>query len=368
MKENKRYNRIESEFDHYYLNDYGSKGLGEHTIYGFIKCKLVHAENLSVIIPDQVYFNWDGSLRWIQPFMFLPCRLFNFDDDIICDLNFDISFGFTSRARFKSSDFIRSYDDGSQLYRCEFLVPENAGEHVIGSADIDAEYNIRLEIFHHTKPDIKKLILESSKLLGSKWNIQGSQELKKSEHVYFTPLHEIKMDRDLEKIAMSHEEEIKLIRDNFNLPQILLPGWEEKYKNDILFMKVYREDKSNRNATLSYMVPAEYLAPHHVLKHSPAGQPVYYEISTPFIHRVQIEKGACLEFDGNTIKGSTSVIPHKFIIIGDATRLDGLQAPYDEENTKHIFKIEFLGNKSMLNFWFENGNTNLFGERNCPVV
>jgi hypothetical protein len=368
MKENRRYNRMESKTDHFYINDYGTMGLSKNTIYGYIKCKLVHAENFSVIIPDQVYFNWNGSLRWLQPFIFLPCRLANFDDYTLCDILFDISCGYTSRARFKSSDFIRSFDDGSQLFKCELLMPDDAGEYAIGIAEKDANWNFSVELFHHTKPEIIQLITDSEKLLGSKWNIQGSRELKNSEHVYFTPLHEIKVNNDLERIAMSHEEQIKLIRDNFNPPSILLPGWEEKYKNDFLLMKVYREDAENRTATLSYMVPAHYISPHHILKHSPHGEPVYYEISTPFIHRVQIGKGESLAFKGKLILEHEGIINHNFIIIGDATRLDGLQAPYDEENTVHIFKIEFLEGENILDFWFSNANQNIFGGRNCAVV
>ena len=368
MKENKRYNRLESKTDHFYINDYGTNGLAKNTIYGYIKCKLVHAERFSVIIPDQIYFNWNGCLRWLQPFIFLPCRLANFGDDVLCDIHFDISCGYTSRARFKSSDFIRSLDDGSQLFKCELLMPDDAGEHAIGKAGKDADWNISVELFHHTKPEVKQLIIDSGKLLGSKWNIQGSSELKNSEHVYFTPLHEIKVNNDLEKIAMSNEEEIKLIRDNFTPPDILFPGWKEKYKNDFLLMKVYRENTENRTATLSYMVPAHYISPHHILKHSPHGEAVYYEISTPFIHRVQIAKGASLAFRDLSILETKDVINHDFIIIGDATTLDGLQAPYDEENTTHIFKIQYLENETMLDFWFKNSNKTLFGERNCPVV
>lgn len=368
MKENKRYNRIESKTDHLYINNYGSKGLATNTIDGYIKCKLAHAKGLSVIIPDQIYFNWNGNLRWLQPFIFLPCKLAKFDNEVLCDLNFDISCGYTSRARFKSTDFIRDFDDGSQLFKCELLMPDDAGEHAIGKSEIDSDWNIEVELFHHTKPDIKQLIINSGKLLGSKWNIQGSRELEKSEHVYFTPLHEIKVNNDLQRIAMSHEERIELIRDNFTPPTILFPGWKEKYKDDILFMKVYREDTKNRTATLSYMVPVHYISPHHILKHSPNGQPVYYEISSPFIHRVQIRKGASLKFEEKFILESDDIINHEFIIIGDATILDGLQAPYDEENTTHIFKIEFLEKEIMLDFWFKNANQDLFGARNYPTV
>lgn len=365
MKINKRYNRIEFERSHFYLNNYGEKGCGGIIIYGYIKCKLVHAAFSSVILPDQVYFKWDNDYRWIQPYTFLPCLLVRLDDDIYCDIFFDISFGYTVKARFKADDLLRNYSDGSQLYKCELSVPEDVGEHAIGRAEINNKYDVFIELFHHTKSDTKATIIASSKLIGSKKNIQGTKELKNSEHVYLTPLHEIRVGNDLERIAMSSEEEIKLIRDNFNPPDMLFPGWEEKYKDDFLLMKVCRGSIENLTATLNFMVPVEYLSPQHVLKHKPINQAEYYEISAPFIQRIQVAKGGCVIFKDNLIMPVQSIIYHNFIIIGDATRLDGLKAPFDEENTTHTFKIEFLNdNMSMLEFWFLNANKNLFVERN----
>lgn len=369
MKENKRYNRFETDNDHYYQNNYGSNGLGSITIYGYLKCKLVHAKEFSVIIPDQMYFNFDGTMQWIQPYTFLPCHLIKSDEDTFCQIYFDISAGNTVKAKFKSSDLVRGFSDGSQLFKCEFLVNDDIGECALGKADFNSNYDIAIELFHHTTPEIVALILESNYLRGSSWNIQGSTELKNSDHVYFTPLHEIKMERDLERIAMSSNEEIMLIKDDFNLPGVLLPGWRETHKNDILFLKVYRENTANRTASLSFMVPAEYIAPLHVLKHSPADSGVYYEFSAPFIHRVQVPKSEFLRFDNNTIPREQNILIHEKIIIGDATTLNGLKAPFDEENTEHIFKIEFIKDKqSIHDFWFENANENLFGERNCAVT
>jgi len=369
MKENKRYNRFETENDHYYQNNYGSKGLGSINIYGHLKCKLVHAKEFSVIVPDQMYFNWDGGIKWIQPFTFLPCRLAAFDEDILCEVVFDISFGNTVKAKFKSSDFIKNYADGSQLFKCQFLVNEDIGECAIGKAEFNDNHDISLEVFHHTTPEIVELIRESNYLRGSSWNIQGSSELENSDHVYFTPLHEIKMNNDLERVAMSSKEEIMLLKDGFDLPQALFPGWKDKFKDDILFMKVYKDNTENRTAALSYMVPAEYIAPLHILKHSPVGSAVYYEFSTPFIHRVQVAKGCNLQFNENIIPRGQNVLTHERIIIGDATTLSGLKAPFDEENTEHIFKIEFIQEQQSIHeFWFENANENLYGQRNCAVT
>lgn len=368
--ENKRYNRIETTHDHFYLNEYGGKGLGRNEIYGYIKCKLAHTENASLIIPDQVYFNWSGHLRWIQPFNFMPCFICKDDDFIVCDIFFDISCGYAARARFYNNDFIRNFDDGSQLYKCELQVPDDVGSHAIGRADLGENFNISVQLFHHTKPEIIKLINESGALLGSRWNIQGNKEISSSDHVYFTPLHELKVNNDLEKIAMSKEARITLMRDGFNPPAILFPGWEETYKEDFLIMEVYREDVANRSATLEFWVPVEFIAPHHVIKHMPPNDIVYYEVCTPFIHRVQVEKGERLDFSGDRITShKQKVLYHQKVIIGDGRTLDGLLAPFDEEHTTHLFEIQYADpGKTILDFWFDHANEDLYGKRNCYVI
>ncbi len=369
VTENKRYNRIETTHDHFYLNEYGVKGIGSNEIFGYIKCKLAHTENASVIIPDQIFFDWDGQLRWVQPFNFMPCILAKEKGYIVCDVFFDISCGYAARARFFDSDFVRNYDDGSQLYRCKLLVPDDIGAHAIGVAVQREGFEIALQIFHHTKPETAVLIQQSEVLLGSHWNIQGNKELNDSDHVYFTPLHELKVNNDLEKVAMSNEARITLMRDGFNPPGVLFPGWENAYKNDFLIMEVYREQVINRCATLEFWVPVEFIAPHHVIKHTPPNNIVYYEISTPFIHRVQIEKGASLKFSGADITTDQKVVFHEQVVIGDGRTLDGLLAPFDEENTSQRFEIQKPDpGKTILAFWFDHANENLFGKGNCYVT
>ena len=50
-----------------------------------------------------------------------------------------------------------------------------------------------------------------------------------------------------------------------------------------------------------------------------------------------------------------------YIVVGDCSTLDGLAAPYDEENTPHVLKIERVNDgRSFVAFWFSNGNTDLF--------
>lgn len=45
----------------------------------------------------------------------------------------------------------------------------------------------------------------------------------------------------------------------------------------------------------------------------------------------------------------------ELIVVGDATKIDGLRAPFDEENTSYNFKITPLNTDSnILDYWFEN--------------
>ncbi len=369
VTENKRYNRIETASDHFYLNEYGGNGLGRNEISGYIKCKLAHTENASVIIPDQIFFNWDGQLRWIQPFNFLPCVLAKEENYIVCDVYFDISCGYAAMARIFDRDFVRDYDDGSQLFKCKLLVPDDIGAHAIGDAVLRDGFEITLQLFHHTKPEKVELIKRSGVLLGSRWNIQGNKELEDSDHVYFTPLHELKVNNDLEKVAMSSEAKITLMRDGFNPPGVLLPGWEDAYKDDLLIMEVYREQVINRCATLDFWVPAEFVSPHHVIKHTPPNGAVYYEISAPFIHRIQIDKGGQLQFSGSDIAPDQEIRFHEKVVIGDGRTLEGLLAPFDEENTTQRFEIQKPDpGKTILDFWFDHANQDLYGKGNCHVI
>ncbi len=344
VTENKRYNRIETKNDHFYLNDYGGKGIGDYTIYGYIKCKLAHTQNASTIVPDQVYFNWDGTLRWIQPFNFMPSILHKDDNLITCDVFSDISCGYAVRARFNNKGHIRCFKDGSQLFECELQVPSNVGAHAIGEAVLDDNFNIKVRLYHHTRLETTGLIKQSRYLRGSSWNIQGNKEIEHSDHVYFTPLHELKVNNDLEKVAMSKEARITLMRDGFKPPSVLYPGWEEIYKDDFLVMNVYRENVENRNSSLSFWVPVEILAPQHVIKHLSQDNIVYYEITTAFIHRVQLPKGGCLHFSEEEIPAGQNILFHKQMIIGDGNTLEGMLSPFDEENTPQKFNIQFTEN------------------------
>jgi hypothetical protein len=49
--------------------------------------------------------------------------------------------------------------------------------------------------------------------------------------------------------------------------------------------------------------------------------------------------------------------------------VDGVRAPYDEENTLHILKIEFVPEgRNILEVWFTYANKDLFSGRNTEML
>lgn len=54
-----------------------------------------------------------------------------------------------------------------------------------------------------------------------------------------------------------------------------------------------------------------------------------------------------------------------YVIIGDAGTLDGLAAPFDEEETKQITHLEKITLETdLFDFWLANQNTDLVSGRN----
>jgi len=359
---NKRFNRLESLHDHYYTFSFGSKPLQDHVTPGWIKCRLLHGLGYSAIVPDQIFIDHAG-LKWIQPLAFLPNVLGKFsDDDIVCDVPVDISCGNTLRVRFHNYDLVRSFPDGSQLYTCELRGPGDLYEYVTGDAEWNPDGTPYLHLYHHTTKDACPKILGCGHFRTGNDNIQGvAKKLKNVAYAYFTPLDEIQKPNDLKKIAMAEGGEIELRRDGFTPPPTLGPNWRSQYKNDILVLPVYPCSLAKRESQLDVFVDATVLAPQHIYRHDEGG-PVYYEFPHEFIHRIGVEPGNTVAFDANRrLHRQAGLKSFDYIVVGDCRTLNGLTAPYDEEDTTHIMKIERMpAGKSMLNFWFEQGNQDLF--------
>lgn len=371
--ENRKYNRLETDNDHYYVN-FGYDQDYSFNYEGYLKCKLVHTPNLSVIAPDQIYIGSEGN-HWIQPLTFTANILFKTDENIIGRLWVDISMGRTLDITMSDDGFIRNFDDGSCLYKCSIKGPENLDEYATGCSYFKNDLTPILKLYHHTKPETVETILQCRYLNGSQWNMQGTKKLVNVSYAYFTCLDKILKPNDLIQIAMASEGKIHLIVDDFevpttmygnkrfDIPTILPPNWNELYGDKILKLVVYRENTLSRTGTLSFFVDSTKLASQHIWKHIPTDGPVYYQICNPFIYRIGLHPNGHINFEKNKhfVYNSSDMINFNYIVIGTCTTQAGLSAPYDEENTKEIFKIHKMDDdENILDYWFKEPNKDHF--------
>lgn len=357
---NKHFNRIETEYDHYYLNNTGDRSERDTTYTGYIKCKLAHGRGYSLLVPDVLLV--DAALPyWIQPLHFLPCRLERSEKAIAAWIPMDISAGQTVFATFLNKDFVRRFEDGSQLFRCRIQGPERLDEYATGTFVWGDGWRVNLDLFHHTRPEAKELITQSGYFTLSRWNIQGNKHVESVNFVYFTCLPDVKMDDDLREIAMASDGKIQMIMDDHEVPTVIFQS-EKLADLGILEIPVYRESTINRRATLSVQVDAGYLTPQHILRHDQRGMWVYYEISRPFVYRLALPPGATWRYASTDLRRKYADAQQPgYIVVGDATTFSGLAAPFDEENTDEILKIDMPpGDSTLLERWFDVSNKDNF--------
>lgn len=364
MKVNKQFNRIQTRIDNMYFPTYGENSDLSHSYSGKLKCKLLHSTDDSIIFADQIFIDIDGDeFKWIQPLTFLVNLLMEDDDIIHCGFLVDISVGRTLKIEFTNKDWVTNYADNTSLFKCKISGPPNLVKYATGTGKfIDKVPYIRL--FHHTLPRYKGLIQKSEQLKLSEWNIQGTKRLTNIGYFYMTCLDEIKVDNDLLQIAMSSEGIIRLLLDNYEQPRFLDPNKATRIRQGILEIEVYRENTMNRKSTIELLVDSTIIAPKHLWKHFPKNQAVFYEVCMPFIYRIGGKKGEMLTFSNSILSRQEDIKYFDYQVVGLGTTFKGLEAPYDEENTEHIFKIEKLNNNTnILNFWFENTNSDQYSNK-----
>lgn len=349
---NYKYDRVDGSKDNFYNTIRGSEPLGSTNYEGFVKCKLVHGHGWSVVVPDLIYLMTDDkNFTWIQFYSFMPNQFFKFsDDEFIGNFAVDIAFGHTLRLTISNEWHIKNLQDNSNLFKCRITGPENLSDFITGTGQIIDEIP-HIYLYHHTLPETKELILKSGNYRGSLWNYQGTKTLINICYAYFTSLDEITKPNDLKMIAMANNGIMHLQVD---------------VSLEVLPIKVYRDNTTNRSATLRQLIDTTLILNNHIWMHThDTNGTIYYEICNPFIYRVGLEPGTLLPFAGEQIDRVPNTKTTGYIVIGDATTKVGLLAPFDEEHTTHIFKIEPFYNvdSNMLRFWFDNGNDDLYSDK-----
>ena len=367
MRDNLRFNRRETASDHVYYEQFGFNGEGQEEHKGLVKVRLGHGHQFSVVVPEILFVGEDAQ-RWIQPLAFHPNLMHFFPDDSQCRVHVDISCGQTVAVDFAESKLLGHLADGSELYRCNITSVQNLPDYATGVSKRTDDGKLWLQLFHHTKPEFKNAILEGGHFRLSSWNIQGTKRLTNVGYVYFTPLDAIATNSDLRCIAMGADGKITMLVDGVEPPLMRSPGIEKLLKGNLLALDVYRESTTNRTATLPLWVDVAALAPQHVWRHAVPGTPVFYEIASPFIHRVGMPAGQQLHFEGDHIPATELLKRFDYIVIGDARILSGLAAPFDEEDTRHLLKIERQTESSnIFTFWREHANTDLFSSKEIEM-
>ena len=253
----------------------------------------------------------------------------------------------------RSDGLVRRYDDGAQLYRCVVEGSSQLVRYASGRCRPRADDDFDILLFHITNPKAFAAIRSGGELRSSRWNLQGTRELANVAYVYLTSLPSIAAEEDLRRIAMSSDGVIRLQTTS------------NRAHEETLELKVYRESTTGRTARLPVTVASDLLAPPHLLIHRPMGDQAYYEVMGPEIYRVGVQPGIALQYaSGMATIGSGALMSFDYVVVGEASTVEGLASPYDEEETKDVVHVQTLdAGLDLFDFWLANQNSDQVSTR-----
>lgn len=326
---------------------------------GLVKLRLGHAAFGSMLLPELLFAKL-GGWRFYQPSFFGPPILgFNAEPGLHVS-RFNVDVGSPREAdptrlivEIRSDGLIRRYDDGAQLYRCVFEGPPRLLRYSAGRCSPRADDDFDLFLSHITNPAAYAGIRGSGELRSSRWNLQGTRQLANVAYAYLTSLPSIGSEEDLRRIAMSSDGVIRFQTTS------------SRSREATLELTVYRESTTGRTARLPTTIATNLIAPQHLLIHRPLGDQAYYEVVGPEIYRVGVQPGAALTYASATATIDPALLKRfDYVVIGDASTLAGLAAPYDEEETKEVVHIEKLNaGVDIFDFWQANQNSDQVSDR-----
>jgi hypothetical protein len=339
--------------------------IGPTRIYdGYIKVRLGHNRWGSVIVPDQLVIK-NAGWQFFQPSFFGPCVL-GFDlepGDHEARFSMDVGGPRESNPRrifvtIRSNDLVREYADGSQVYACVIEGPEKLSPFASGKCEQLGEGEFALRLYHHTTPTNYPNIVASKELWSSPWNLAGVRKLENVAYAYLTSLPKIASEADLHRVAMASKGELR-----FQTTSI-------RSVEETLSLTVYRDDTNGRTASLEFQVPWALIAPPHLLLHQPATEQAYYEVVGPEIFRIGMPPSCKLTIAGKMlVSEEADRKSFDYVILGEANELDGLTAPYDEENTTMIMHCQrFASGQTLFDFWQTQQNSDQMTGRTFEAI
>lgn len=334
------------------------------TYEGWIKVRLGHGDVGSVLVPDHIVIRHVGW-RFYQPSFFGPNIMgFNLEPDLH-ETRFSVDVGSprgTQHTRllvtFRSDGLVRSYDDGSHVYRCQVEGPQSIQRYASGRCAPSEDGAFDLRLFHHTTPDNYPKIRKSGELWSSPWNLAGVRRLENVSYGYLTSLEKVKNAADLARIAMACEG------------KLYFQTTSARPTEEVVEITVYRDDTTGRTAKLPLDLPWEVISPPHLLLHQPPFEQAYYEVVAPEVIRIGMQPGCSLKIDGRRL----CALPDErkqfeYIVLGNTATAEGLLAPYDEEGTAMVMHLQrFEDGQSLFDFWLANQNSNQVAGREFEAV
>jgi hypothetical protein len=331
---------------------------GRRRFDGVIKFRLAHSEGRSYLTPEVLI--GVGGTRFFFPSMFGPPRFgFNVEEGLHVVI-FDFDTGTPVAAELsrivvqvRSDARLFAYADGAQLYRCTFEGPRHIARVASGLCTQTGAGDYRLRLYHHTTPEAAAGIAESATLRSSSWNLAGTRQLENVSYAYLTTLPEVSSEADLHRIAMASNG------------RLTLQTTSDRALEEVLSLQVYRGDTTGRTVALPFDVPLELLAPPHLLLHPlTRREAAYYEVVGPEICRIGLRPARGLALaDGAVSAAEDDLKTFDYLVLGDASSVEGLAAPYDEEETRDVAHLERLGEQSAFDYWQANANQDLITGR-----
>lgn len=320
---------------------------------GFIKCRLVHMPDRSFVLPD-ILLSSEMKGEFYSPKFFTPNQIAFFGVDgsaDVCRLNLELLNGNDVQVAFFRNDLVKACFDGSFIYKCAFSpqvkkgLPRPCGKW----RRRDTAFEILL--YHHTNAGAEQGIRDSQELWSSPWNIQGSKRLENVGYCYFTSLPRIRSEMHLREVAMSTLGVAHFLPTN--------APYSAEFASAL---PVPKRTPKDMDRSLGFWVNIENVSPSHVWLHRPWIKPAYYEVVLPRVYRLGVNPGYRLPLVGKRVavdRAEAKLL--KYVVVGDASSPEGLAAPYSEEETLLLAKIDDLPTgMEIIGRWQEKKNTSLF--------
>ena len=248
---------------------------------------------------------------------------------------------------------VEQCSDGSFIYKCAFKTMDD-----VPFPEAQGSWRRRgdvfeLALYHHTDDKGYDGIRSSREFWSSPWNIQGAKKLNNISYGYFTSLGRIQNELHLKEVAMSEMGVAHFLPTNAPMNAQFATA-----------IPVPRQTTHDRKRALRFWVNTEIISPSHVWLHRPMDQPAYYEIVLPKVFRIGVEPGKTLPFIGTRLDVPAENLKSlPYAIVGDADSDDGLIAPYNEEETLQLAKIDFIPDgMEIIERWHQQQNTKMFDD------